>query len=901
MKMGNKHLDRIIAEAPFGYAYHEIIINDQGNPIDYRYLEVNKAFERMMGLKASEIIGKTALQVLPALNHHPAHWIATAGEIALDGKKKDFTDYSGVLKSWLKVHLYSPEKGFFVAIFTEINLQEELLHIDQDAEKSLIDEKIRFQAQLLDAITSAVIATNKEGIVIYWNPKAGQLYGWSAEEAIGKKIVDLTPLEQSRDRANEILDDLRKGNSWSGEFWVRCKDGKQFPAFVTNAPIMDSRGQLIGIIGISNDISQQKLTKAALVESEKRFRGFFENASVGIYRTSIEGKILMANPALIKILGYETFEELSQRDLSSEGYDPEYPRSEFQVRIERDGVVRGMESAWRLHDGTVIHLLESAWLVRDEQGKGLYYEGVVEDITSQKKALKELTKAQEKYRLIFEKSTLGIMHIDTQGGITDCNEKLVEIIGTPREKLIGLDASKFPHVMVAENVSRAMLGESSIFEGEYTSVFTQKTTPVRGLFSPIMDNETIAGVMVLVEDRTDHLEKEKYEKQIAIASESVRFKQNFLANMSHEIRTPLTGIMGVIDILSESNLDAHQKEHIEILMNTSENLMEIINQVLDFSKIEAGKLSLKFSDFNFHEYIKRATLFYQGLCNANTDLVTDIDLQIPGTIRADKSRISQILNNLLSNAIKFTPEGRIEVSASVEPFPLHDKESGTYDDDDIIIRVSVSDSGIGIREEKQKTLFQPFVQVDDSDNRRYDGTGLGLSICKQLAELHGGKIGLSSVPAKGSTFWFTFRAKVPMGSDGFAANQLYVNPRPIDNLRILLAEDKLFNQKVVSLMLSHMGHEVTLAGNGYQVLEIYRPDRFDLILMDIQMPQMDGITATRKLRESYIHLPPIVGLSANAFEGDREKYMEQGLDDYLTKPLRKDEFQEMLSRVILQD
>ena len=377
-------------------------------------------------------------------------------------------------------------------------------------------------------------------------------------------------------------------------------------------------------------------------------------------------------------------------------------------------------------------------------------------------------------------------------------------------------------------------------------------------------------------------------KKIQEQGEIIQFKQNFLANMSHEIRTPLSGVIGIIDILGQTSLSRDQAEYIHILKNSGENLREIINQVLDYSKIEAGRLQLNKKAFRFSQLKEFAHNMFQGLLCNKLVFESSIAPDVPEYIEADKSRIQQIINNLVSNAIKFTREGKIQFKAE----RLTERDTG----DEICIRISIRDTGIGISEEQQKVLFKPFAQIHQSDFREYEGTGLGLSISKELATLHGGEIGVESKSDEGSNFWFTFLAREVSRRDLTCSNQTE-SLSPKQKLNILLVEDKEINQKVISLLLEGSGHSVRIASNGAVAIDIYQPGLFDLILMDIQMPVMDGITATRLLKEKYSELPPVVGLSANAFEGDREKYMNLGLDEYLTKPLKKQDFQLVIQKI----
>lgn len=382
-------------------------------------------------------------------------------------------------------------------------------------------------------------------------------------------------------------------------------------------------------------------------------------------------------------------------------------------------------------------------------------------------------------------------------------------------------------------------------------------------------------------------------QEIEIARKSVEFKQNFLANMSHEIRTPLTGILGMAELLNKTSLSEEQKDYLETLQHSGENLRETINLVLDYSKIEAGKVKLKEESFLLNDLISDAEkLFLSLTSHKGLEFFAGSESGLPDYVKADKQRISQVLNNLLSNAVKFTSTGSVKVKISqLEPIPVLENENS------LMIKVEVTDTGKGISDEEQENLFKPFFQAEQDYNRAFEGTGLGLSISKELATMLGGEIGLNSKPGMGSTFWFTFKAERSEKVHIEKKVRFPENGTVQSVLKILLVEDKKVNQKVVKLLLKGMGHKVDVFENGLQAVDNYKPGLYDLILMDIQMPVMDGITATKKLRMKFGNLPPIIGLSANAFEGDREKYMDKGMDEYLTKPVKETDFRNLLEKL----
>jgi PAS domain S-box-containing protein len=391
-------------------------------------------------------------------------------------------------------------------------------------------------------------------------------------------------------------------------------------------------------------------------------------------------------------------------------------------------------------------------------------------------------------------------------------------------------------------------------------------------------------------DITEEKKTQELTKAKELAEQSATMKQQFLANMSHEIRTPMNGIMGVTEMLMKTKLNNQQNELVEIIKNSADNLMVILNDVLDLSKMEAGKMELKNIVFNIHHTSKKIKGLFNPLAlKKNLDFNIIYDNNLPDYVSADESRIMQMLANLTGNAIKFTDQGSVNIKFNL------DKAVG----DNLLIKVSVEDTGIGIQEEDIEKLFETFSQIDFENSRKFTGTGLGLSIVKKLAEMMGGTVGVESEYGKGSTFWFTFLANkvdsseieksIHKTTDTDMSNITF-------NLSILLVEDKVINQKVAGMMLENLGCKVEIAGNGKEALAMFKEGKYDLILMDIQMPIMDGVEATKTLRKVYSNICRIIGLSANSLEGDAEKYISIGMDDYISKPITLQKLVEKLSK-----
>ncbi len=403
------------------------------------------------------------------------------------------------------------------------------------------------------------------------------------------------------------------------------------------------------------------------------------------------------------------------------------------------------------------------------------------------------------------------------------------------------------------------------------------------VITPVYDH--VGKLLGYVKVTRDLTERKMNEENIVLAfQESTRLKSEFLANMSHEIRTPMNGLMSSVALLMEEGeeiVSSEQKELLRIIRQSGRSIVKLVNDILDYSKMESDRVYLVYDVFDVQNEMHEVIQNHKALITGPIELVLEVKGTVPLLVKGDRLRFHQVLTNLVDNAIKFTLEGTVKVTA--------DKVEET--DDDVVLQFTVQDTGIGMEDEDVRQLFTPFSQLDQFSTKRYGGTGLGLVICKRLIALMKGKIWVESVLGEGSTFHFTISLKkqpaaLQQKNEKRALTLGKSNVRAMTpDVRILVAEDNVVNQKVAMRVLKRLGYQnITIVQNGSEAVELMQQDRFDLILMDIQMPVMDGIEATHRIRAMGKQIP-IIALTANAVKGDAEKYISAGMNDYISKPI----------------
>ncbi len=509
----------------------------------------------------------------------------------------------------------------------------------------------------------------------------------------------------------------------------------------------------------------------------------------------------------------------------------------------------------------------------------------------------EVITAEKKYRSIFENSVEGIYQSSLEGKFLMVNPAFAEMLGYDSpEELVG--KCKIENWYV-DSTERVKLMDTLISSGSIKDIKTKVYMKNRRIISisesahVVKDNsghiKYFEGNIIDITE-SQQMDRLRLEREMAQAAN--REKSEFLANMSHEIRTPMNAIIGFTDILLDTETNSKRKEQLGIIKNSGQTLLELINDILDFSKIEAGKLDIKEDSFSFMELINNTkNLFIKRAESKNIKLIVEFISPIPNKVCGDKYRLVQILNNIIGNALKFTNHGSIKITCSYQ---------------DGKVNISIQDTGIGIAPEKQETVFQSFSQADMSTEREYGGTGLGLTISKKLVELLGGEITLESIPGEGTIFTIKIPFRITkediFTEESVAGLLLPLNETSVSKskkLRILLAEDNRINQTLVSVLLSEMSLDCDIAGNGKEALERLAVAKYDLLLLDIQMPVMDGLETIKYIRmNNDLKNIYVIALTANAMVGDEEKFLDAGCNDYISKPIDRELFKKKINKIM---
>jgi PAS domain S-box-containing protein len=732
--------------------------------------------------------------------------------------------------------------------------------------------------RLFDTLRVGVVVQGPAAEVLYCNRSARELLGVEESQILGRTSLeannvafreDGTPLLGSEHPAPQVIATRRPVRDTVMR-WQRPGGGGPVWLLVNADPDIGPGGQVDRVIVTLSDITPFHAVTEHLRDSEGRYRQLVENAQDIIYRTDVWGFFTYVNPVATRVTGWPPERIVGRHFL-------ELIREDHRNRVEahlkaqfRDGVGTSYDEFVAVtRSGDEIWIGQNVQLLT-EGVKVVGFQAVARDITQRKRAEEALERERRQLRDVVAHAPVAMAILDGEGTLLAHSEQWLALW---RLAALPLPARRHADVLptsVAEALLRSRKGpvvsdgEELVERPDGSAVYvTWAVHPWRGPGGEVAGSVAVAqDIDVLVRARQ-------------AAQETSRVKSEFLANVSHELRTPLSGVLGMARLLLDTSLDPTQLEYAEIIRRSGRELLGVVDAILDFARAEAGRLELEEGDVDPLRIVEEvcASVAEAGAAKGIhvTSLVAD---EVPRRLRGDGGRLRQVLSSLVGNAIKFTPSGTVVVRAGL----VRGSTDAT------VLRFEVADTGIGLDAATQARLFQPFVQADGSATRRYGGAGLGLALCRRIVSAMGGQIGVRSESSQGSTFWFTVRLSRP------DAGAPATTPDVRRGGRVLVVEDNTVNQKVAVAMIESLGYGAEAVGNGIEAVEACARQTYDAILMDCQMPQMDGFKATAfiRQREGLSHRTPIIALTASVTAEDRQRCLSAGMDDYLSKPVPRE-------------
>lgn len=747
--------------------------------------------------------------------------------------------------------------------------------------------------------SQARIEFSLDGRVLFANENFLRIFGYEAEEIVGvHHSIFVEPAFAASGEYNAFWSRLNRGEALAGRFCRLEKQGREIWIQASYNPVMGDEGRPVRVVKLATDITEQEVFAR---DARNQLEAISRSQAVAEF--DMDGRILAANANFCQMTGYSQSELLGQRHamlvatdhMTSDDY------REFWAALRRGEFQKGKFQ--RVAKGARLLWMHAAYTpILDGMGRPIKVVKFATDITQT-----ENLSCDAKGQLQAISRSAAIIEFLPNGTILSANENFCSLFGYDLSELRARHHALF--VSPSEAASDAYCEFwRRLAAGEYQSAKYARIAKdgrvvwIQASYNPVLDeNGRVAKVVKYAsdisaqvrqrEEETENLRSLNRSLEAARheAERAARAKSEFLATMSHEIRTPMNGVLGMLEVALSGEKDPTKQDYLTAARDSAWSLLGILNDILDYSKIEAGHLHLDVQAFSARQVIADlASTLGSKADEKGLDLLISIADEVPDWISGDPLRFRQVITNLLGNSIKFTERGSVRLDASY-----------TLEGDSSRIRLSISDTGIGIDESAQRNLFQRFSQADASVMRRFGGTGLGLAICRELVQRMGGQIGVMSTLGVGSTFWFEIPAK-PETKPIQRSTELTRAVSSTQAARILIAEDHPVNRKLLRSLLAPLGHDLTFVENGDQALQAADASAFDLILMDVSMPIMDGPTAARAIRARHgaSANTPIIALTANAMPGDREEYLSAGMDDYLAKPFAARDLVEVMDRYI---
>ncbi|MFW5792732.1 MAG: response regulator [Bacteroidota bacterium] len=804
--------------------------------------------------------------------------------------------------------------GFIIKPFEERILRSAIdIAIYRHKSKTELFEAKEILRCTLESIDDIVISLDEMGIVTHVHSRINKDKSavFDTSKLIGEPIISILPTDSGQIFERRLNRLIRTEEVQEYDFGIPEKKPEKF--FNIKASLRkDQHQQISGITLVIRDIT----SKVSWAETLRKFSAAVEQSANIVIIFNKDGFVEFVNNQYIKTSGYTYEDNVGKR---FRNFNP-VENNEKLLDDIWEHIIEGKvwEGEWenRRKDGSTYWEHVTISPIKDDNGILTHFLLVSVDITQKRQIQQELVSSRERLEEAQQISGLGSCVIDFKTNKIVSNEMFCKILGIKAGSLKEFDGDFMLDYIHAEDQDRYKSYKAEIinnqrnrFSLEFRIADKNSTNELKyvhsiGKMEYTEDGEPLK-MFLTIQDISLQKYSDKLLQDIEIARKTANIKQQFFANISHEIRNPLSNIVGLSDVLLKSKLSSEQEQMAKNIMFSADTILNLVNDILDISRIEAGKMNLVADRFSIYEMLENAKLLFEPQAQAKgLSLSFSIPGNLPSDIISDEKRIMQVISNLLGNAIKFTEEGFVKLNVS-----LVEKIA----EEDYIIKIEVVDSGIGVEEKDQPKLFKSFSQIHTEIGKKATGSGLGLSICKHFTDMLGGEIGVESKPGEGSCFWFTFRSMlmkdVPEKNPNEIVEDELLNSLDLLDIKgssILLVEDKVVNQKVISLMLNKLGCSCAIANNGKQALELFQESevnafdifgkiKYDLILMDVKMPEIDGVEVTGLLKSNYPNIPPIIGLTANVNDDDIVRYKEAGMDDVLAKPVKLDVLERKLS------
>ncbi len=766
----------------------------------------------------------------------------------------------------------------------------------------------------LSSIGDAVIATDVHGCITKMNSVAENLTGWEFQEANGYFISDIFRIVNSAsgevcENPVQVVLDTGKVQGLANHTCLIAKDGREFQISDSASPIRDVQNNIVGIVLVFRDVTEEYRQQKELRDSEKRLSDIIEFLPDATLAVDMQKRVIIWNKAIEEMTGVPASEMLGKGD---HAYTvPFYGEARSQLMdlvfedskeieslyptINRQGNTLLAESFCNaLYNNTGAWIFAKASPLHDAEGNIVGAIEIIRDITDRKQAEKALADTNNILTHMLDGITDLISIQKTDHTIIRYNRVGYELLDLPPEEARG----KRCYELIGRDSECEVCPVSRACDSKAMET-VEKYQPEMGMYlretaNPILNpNGEIDYIIEHVRDITQEKSAQEELVQAKKQAESAnRAKSEFLANMSHEIRTPLNGVMGMLQLMQTTELNEEQEYYANMAIQASQRLQRLLSDVLDLSKVEAGKMELREEEFSLSEVMQSIEdIFRQTAGQNKNSLDISLEADLPDILIGDQTRLTQILFNLAGNACKYTHKGSVEVQALL----LSLNPEGTCR-----ILFIIEDDGKGIALEKLDKAFESFSQAEDASSpytRQYEGAGLGLPLVKRLINLMGGNASITSQEGEGTAVYVSLPFRVPQSRQA-RIQSLQRDVAGANGLKVLLADDDATTQFHIKRLLEKQGNEVVVVPNGEEVLKELRECEFDCIFMDIQMPVLDGVEASKQIRDSgaaYRDIP-IIAITAYAMSGDREKFLSYGMDDYISKPVDKEVLIEVLNR-----